>query len=87
LKDEKKTSKGLSINTPPFKPHNEVSQKSLLDKIKFGGVAFDNKPLDMTSPLYIDMSSAPNTQNIMPKISACPSHCLYLTSFALKNVQ
>jgi hypothetical protein len=49
--DETKTSKDPSINTPPFKPHNEVSQKSLLGNIKFGGVAFDTKPLNMTGPL------------------------------------
>jgi hypothetical protein len=87
LKDETKTSKGPFINTLPFKPHNEVSQKSSLGNIEFGGVAFDTKPLNMVGPLYIDVRSAPNMENIMPKILACPSHCLYLTSSVLKNVQ
>jgi hypothetical protein len=74
LNDETKTSKGPFINTPPFKPHNEVSPKKLLNNIEFGGVAFDTKPLNMMGPLYIDMKNAPNTQNIMPKILVCPFH-------------
>jgi hypothetical protein len=74
LKDETKTSKGPFINTLPFKPHNEVSQKNVLGNIEFGGVVFNTKPLNMMAPLYIDMTNAPNMQNTMPKISACPSH-------------
>jgi len=55
--------------------------------IEFGGTFFVTKLVNMAGPLYINMRSAPETQNTMPRILACPSRFLYLTSSVLKNAQ
>jgi hypothetical protein len=72
LKDGTKTSKTPFIDTPPFKPHNEVSQNNLFGNIEFGGVVFDTKPLNLTSPLYIDMKVLPPCKILCQKFQ--PTH-------------
>jgi hypothetical protein len=76
----------LSIPQPSNPIMRSPIRRLLLGNIELGGFVFDIKRLKMMGPLYIDMRSAPDTQNIMPKILACPSRRLYLTSSVLKNV-
>jgi len=80
----------LSIPHVPSNPIISSSIRSLLlgrNVVEFGGIFLVTKLVNTAGPLYINMRSAPQTHNTMPRILACPSRFLYLTSSVLKNVQ